>query len=83
MNDPETDPKNKISESRLSDRILFALELALDQDDYATAETLRMALEKSMTRNTGGGMFIERREYPERVQRALNRLNELKKTSGN
>ena len=48
--------------TRLSDRILYALELALDQNDVSISETLTRALEMSMTRNTGGGEFIERRD---------------------
>lgn len=52
------------SKIRLSDRILSALELSLEQDDIKISELLTRALELSMTRNTGGGEFIERRDYP-------------------
>ena len=52
---------------RLSDRILSALELALEQDDVKIAELLTSAMELSMTRNTGGGEFIERRDYPPEI----------------
>ena len=52
-----------LNHERVSDRILYALELAL---------------EKAMTRNAGGGMFVERRDYPERIQTALDRLKSLK-----
>lgn len=63
---------------RLSDRILFALEMALDQEDIAIADALVRALEMAMTRNTGGGEFIERRDYPPAIERALDRLIALK-----
>jgi len=63
---------------RLSDRILTALELALEQEDLAVSEALVNALELSMTRNTGGGEFIERRDYPDEMQDAMDRYSELK-----
>jgi hypothetical protein len=63
---------------RLSDLILDAMELALDQKDAATAETLKLALEKSMTRKAGGENFNERRDYPPRIEAALERLDALK-----
>ena len=64
--------------TRLSDRILYALELALDQNDVSISETLTRALEMSMTRNTGGGEFIERRDYPAAMEAAMKKLNELR-----
>lgn len=63
---------------RLSDRILFALEMALDQKDIDISENLVRALELAMTRNTGGGEFIERRDYPPEIDDALNRLSDIK-----
>jgi hypothetical protein len=36
-------------------------------------------MELSMTRNTGGGEFIERRDYPPEIEKAMDKLNELKK----
>lgn len=63
---------------RLSDRILYALELALEQEDVAISETLVKALEMSMTRNTGGGEFIERRDYPPEIEAAMKRLKEIR-----
>lgn len=68
--------KNK---DRLSDRILFALELALEQQDLELSEGLNNALELAMTRNTGGGEFIERRDYPKEIETALGQLRALKK----
>jgi hypothetical protein len=67
-----------INAERLSDRILFSLQLALEQKDVELAEKLVSALEMSMTRNTGGGEFIERRDYPPEIENALNRLDEIK-----
>ncbi len=66
---------NKI---RLSDRILSALELSLEQQDIKIAELLTRALELSMTRNTGGGEFIERRDYPQEIEKAMDLLNDLR-----
>lgn len=72
-----TDLGNKQA-TRLSDRILFALELALEQGDLAISELLTRGIEMSMTRNTGGGEFVERRDYPADLEVAMKRLNELK-----
>lgn len=63
---------------RLSDRILSSLELALDQNDLKIAELLTRALEQAMTRNTGGGEFVERRDYPPEIEQAMNKLYELR-----
>ena len=68
--------KNK---DRLSDRILFALELALEQKDLELSESLLNAIELAMTRNTGGGEFIERRDYPKEIEIAIEQLRALKK----
>lgn len=70
------------SQARLSDRILFALELALDQGDVAIADMLARALEMAMTRNTGGGEFVERRDYPPSMEAAMARLASLKAARG-
>ena len=71
--------KDKI---RLSDRILSALELALEQDDLKISEILTRALELSMTRNTGGGEFVERREYPPEIEKAMDKLYDLRDKEG-
>ena len=63
---------------RLSDRILFALQLSLSQGDIEISEKLVKALEMSMTRNTGGGEFIERRDYPPEIEEAMDLLDQLK-----
>lgn len=64
---------------RLSDRILFALNLALDQEDVTISNILVKALDLSMTRHTGGGEFVERRDYPQEVEVAMDRLAALRK----
>lgn len=71
--------KDKI---RLSDRILSALELALEQEDLKISEILTRALEMSMTRNTGGGEFIERRDYPQELEKAMDKLYVLRDKQG-
>ena len=63
---------------RLSDRILSSLQLALEQEDVKIAELLTKALELAMTRNTGGGDFIERRDYPPEIEKAMDQLHDLK-----
>jgi len=67
--------KNK---ERLSDRITFALELAIAQQDLELAEILNRSLEMSLTRNSGGGEFVERREYPKEIEKMLDALRKLK-----
>ncbi len=71
-----------ISKERLSDRVLFALELALDQEDIELADMLCRALELAMTRNTGGGEFVERRDYPDDIESAMDKLDKLKEERG-
>lgn len=67
-----------LNKHRLSDRIFYALQLAVEQRDIQTAEALLKSLELSMTRNSGGGEFVERREYPPEVEVVLKKLNEIK-----
>lgn len=63
---------------RLSDRILFALELAVSQGDIDIADELVKALELSMTRNTGSEDFEERRQYPPEAEEVLANLEKIK-----
>lgn len=70
------------NKSRLSDRILFALELAIQQEDIELAEILNSAMEMSMTRKTGGGDFVERRDYPMAVEELMKQLRVLKARRG-
>lgn len=79
-NDAANTDKNNYH--RLSDEILKALEISLEQKDVQVSEQLVNALELSMTRYTGGKEYVERREYPERVDAALNSFHELKKEKG-
>ena len=72
-------PGYNLRQIRLSDRILFALQLALEQEDVAISEALARTLEMAMTRNTGGGEFVERRDYPHEIEAALNKLAEIRK----
>jgi len=67
---------------RLSDRILSALDLALEQKDIKIAEALTRALEMAMTRNSGGGEFVERRDYPPEIEKAMDRLYDLRDQEG-
>lgn len=70
--------QNNSEHGRLSDKILDALKLAIEQEDVMIAEALNHAMELAMTRNTGGGEFIERREYPQEVEDAMIKLRALK-----
>jgi hypothetical protein len=63
---------------RLSDRILSALQLSLVQEDVKVSESLIRALELSMTRNSGGGEFIERRDYPAEMEAAMVQFSAIK-----
>lgn len=64
--------------TRLSDRILTAIELALEQEDVQMAELLMPALEHAMTRCVGGGEFVERRTYPPQLLAIFERIEALK-----
>ena len=67
---------------RLSDRILFALELAVEQGDLQIAENLVAAMEKSITRASGGKDFAERRELSPEYDSVLSQYDEMKKQAG-
>ena len=64
-------------ERRLGDRILHALELALDQQDLEVAEMLCKALETALTRFGGRGI-VEHRPVPEPVLTAFCRFDQLR-----
>lgn len=66
---------------RLSDLVVQAMRLALDQKDVAIADILSRALEMSLTRNAGGRGFIERREMSGEIDKALDDLIALKKAA--
>lgn len=82
MTDQNAMSDDEAAKIRLSDRILMALDLALDQKDLKIAETLTKALEMAMTRNSGGGEFVERRDYPAEIERAMDRLYDLRDNEG-
>jgi hypothetical protein len=65
---------------RLSDHILEALKLAIEQKDIAIADLLVDALDLSMTRNAGGGSFVERRNFPAELDEQLAKLRTLKQS---
>ena len=65
---------------RLSDRILYALDLALEQEDISICDLLVRALELAMTRNTGGPAFVERRGFPPEMEDAFDRLAQIRVT---
>lgn len=66
---------------RLSDLVVKAMRLALDQKDVAIADILSRALEMSLTRNAGGRGFIERREMSADIEKVLDDLIALKKAA--
>lgn len=65
--------------NRLSDKILDAFEIALEQGDTVIAEDLSGALIMSLTRNAGGKDFTERRTLEDRVLKGMDTLASLKK----
>ena len=69
---------SKSNKERLADRIFDALELAIEQSDIEIADILVRAMELAMTRNTGGGEFVERRDYTAELEQALAKLKALK-----
>ncbi len=67
---------------RLSDRILFALELAVEQGDLGISENLVAAMEQAITRATGGKDFQERRELSPEYDAVLAQYDDLKANKG-
>lgn len=63
---------------RLSDRIMDALKLAIEQKDMAVAEVLNEALELSITRRAGGQAFVERRDVPADYDQVIQKLHLLR-----
>jgi hypothetical protein len=66
---------------RLSDLVLEAMYLAIEQKDVAIADILSRALEMSLTRNAGGRNFIERRDLSKDVEKAIEKLGALKRAA--
>lgn len=71
--------ETNLNKHRLSDRVFYALQLAVDQKDGQVANALVHVLELAMTRNSGGGEFVERRNFPEDVEALLDKARALKK----
>lgn len=63
---------------RLSDKILDAFKLSIEQKDADIAEILNRGLQMAMTRGAGGKDFVERREFTEDVEKALDRYEALR-----
>lgn len=63
---------------RLSDRILYALQLSLEQKDLQISEHLNKALEESLTRKAGGQGFVERRDFTAEYDAAMQKLHQLR-----
>ena len=82
MTNMMTDSKELLNKQRLSDRILYALNLALEQEDVKTADMLAKSLDLAMTRNAGGGEFVERRDYTTYIEETMNKLSVLRKQYG-
>lgn len=66
------------SNIRLSDRILSALELALEQNDLEVSEILLTAIDQTLLRKTNDFNFVERRDYPPELDQALAKIQLLR-----
>lgn len=62
---------------RLSDLILQALKLSVEQQDIELSNHLNNALELAMTRGSGGEGFVERREFSEDIETVLSAYQKL------
>ncbi|WP_207458539.1 hypothetical protein [Azospirillum sp. SYSU D00513] len=67
-----------IEERRLGDRILHALNLALEQKDLDVAEHLARALESALTRFGGEGA-VENRDLSDSMVLAFRQLDDLRR----
>ncbi len=67
-----------LNERRLGDRILAALELALEQKHLDVAEHLTRALEETLTR-FGGPDAVDHRELSAGMLQAFDRLEALRR----
>lgn len=71
--------ETNLNKYRLSDRVFYALQLAVKQKDADIAKALINVMELAMTRNSGGGEFVERRDFPKEVEALLDQARALKK----
>lgn len=62
---------------RLSDRIVHALELAVEQGDADISLVLAGALEMALTRQAGGQGFKERRDYSDAMLKLVERAKSV------
>ncbi|CAO3429946.1 hypothetical protein [Azospirillum doebereinerae] len=67
-----------LNERRLGDRILSALEMALEQEHLDVAEHLALALEATLTRFGGPGA-VDHRELSRAMVEAFERLEALRR----
>ncbi len=67
------------NDRRLGDRILHALELAVEQEELEIAESLARALELTLTR-FGGPNRIDKRAAPEGLDETYARLEALRRS---
>ena len=63
---------------RLSDRILYALQLSLEQKDLTVSERLNRALEISLVRTPDGRRYVERRDFTTDYDAAMKALDALR-----
>lgn len=68
----------ELQERRLGDRILHALDLALEQKHLDVAEHLAQALEAALTRFGGAGA-VDHRTFTEAMALAFERLEALRR----
>ncbi|CAO3354244.1 hypothetical protein [Azospirillum melinis] len=69
-----------LNDRRLGDRILAALELALEQEHLDVAEHLARALEETLTR-FGGPDAVDHRELSAGMLQAFDRLDGLRRAA--
>ncbi|MCB1537701.1 MAG: hypothetical protein H6865_05140 [Rhodospirillales bacterium] len=63
---------------RLSDRVLYALQLSLEQNDLVVSERLARALEIALTRTPDGHRYVERRDFTTDYDAAMKTLDKLR-----
>lgn len=68
-----------LKDIRLSDRIVYALEKALEQEDVQVAKVLVQALELTLTRIPSSADFVDRRGYPKKIEEAMRRMDEIQR----
>lgn len=64
---------------RLSDVIIKALELAIEQKDVVISDLLRRALDMTMRRNAASRSNIDRRDTAVEIEKVVEKLEALKR----